>query len=74
MFETRRMNVIYYNDGHLVSRDMTNNDVARIHHERLTQGWHSDTTVYERYFREQQAKCYMYLLRSITVILPVIQH
>jgi len=48
--------MIYYKDSNLVIQDMKIDDITIIHNERLSHGWRSDMTVYERYFREQHAK------------------
>ena len=48
--------MICYKDNILLIRDMKIDDITIIHNERLSHGWHSDMSVYERYFREQQAK------------------
>ena len=48
--------MIYYTERNLVIRDMKIDDINIIYNERLSHGWHSDMSVYERYSREQQAK------------------
>ena len=40
--------MLYYKDTNLVIRDMQEGDIDKIHQERMSQGWHSNVSVYER--------------------------
>ncbi len=48
--------MIYYEEGNLVIRDMQAEDISIIHKENLSHGWHSNQSVYEGYYKAQQAK------------------
>ena len=48
--------MIYYEDDHLMIRDMRIGDIEIIHSENLSHGWHSEIQVYEKYFNEQEKK------------------
>lgn len=45
--------MIFYENHDLLIRDMNIEDVYTIHNERLSHGWHSDISVYEKYLEDQ---------------------
>ena len=46
--------MVYYEDTHIVIRNMEFEDAVTIHTENLSQGWHSQIQVYEKYYHEQE--------------------
>ena len=52
VFMERKL-MYYYQDEHLIIREMKCGDTGVIHAENLSHGWHSDIKVYENYLLEQ---------------------
>ena len=46
--------MVYYEDTHIVIRNMKFEDAETIHAENLSHGWHSQIEVYEKYYYEQE--------------------